>query len=99
MPNIYLIRQDHSHLCRIPYGDILTDAVVIAKSIDDAKRTLVRHLESQSELVTWDTELWAIFKIGNNGRLPSQEPEHAVICTNVQPCYGLPPGNYMPRKK
>lgn len=95
MPNVYLIRQDHSHL----YGDILTNAVVIADSIQEAKHALAEHLKARVEPVTWDAGLWVVFKIGNNGKLPSREEEYAVVCADVQTRDGLPPGNYTPRKR
>lgn len=93
--NVYLIRQDLTHL----YGDTLVKAVVIAGSIPEAKQALVEHLENCLDSVVWDTGLWAIFKIGNNGKLPGSTSRYAVVCADVQTRDGLPPGNYTPKSK
>lgn len=89
MPNIYVIRQDSAHL----YGDILDTAVVVAESVKEARQLLSKSLHAAFNPLTWDQSGWAIFKVGNNGKVPSSD---AVLCMNTQYRPGLPPGNYNP---
>jgi hypothetical protein len=89
MPNVYLIRQDHTHL----FGDALESAVVIAESVMAARKSLRTVLHKSLDTIIWDEGLWAITRLGNNAKYPP-DPIGPVVCKTICSKYDLPPGNY-----
>ncbi len=90
--NVYLIRQQHTHL----FGDVLDSAVVVADSIPSAQKTVLNYLKEKE--IVWDSSLWAITRLGNNAKRPP-EPFDSVVCINVLNKAALPPGNYRMSKR
>lgn len=93
MANIYLVRQEHTHL----FGDTLVSAVVIAESERDARSILTSDLNDTIDPITWDESMWAVTRLGNNAKIPPS-PFKQVVCKDICCKDQLPSGNYAQRK-
>ena len=95
MANVYLIRQDTSHL----YGAYMVSAVVIAESMKQARKlahnAALAHKTSDGSEIGFYNDLIVIHKIGNNGRY-GQRQQPVVCCLQIGERSELPTGNYTP---
>lgn len=95
MPNVYLVRQDTSHL----YGEFLISAVVVADSVHQAKE-YVRvaaqdYMSDDGAELGFYPGLIMVEKIGNNGKFGQRN----IICWQLGENIALPTGNYTPHKR